>query len=281
MPSILEITNASALSLSTALGLVSPAIPAAGDTVYLTKGNQEFTSDCDLSANDLQLFHISPGFSGLFDSVPLTLVSDQASTGKFVHQGNSRVIRLQSAAGPGVIYEIEVAPARASGEFYLNTVDCEYFSARAGTSFILTGADVSKIYSAKGASVIVRAGSAAPAEARAIGGRIVLERDVTDIWCGVDADGTPGVVELNDTSCTPTNVYMNGGRLVLNDCGNITTKVHGYSGTIDMTNLRKKITVAAAEFHRGLVVVQGGNTIEPTYTATPVRRGGGERIVRV
>lgn len=276
----LEVTNASSQSLSTALGLVSPAIPAANDSVYLTKGNQEFTSDCDLSANDILLFHISPGFSGAFDGTPLTLVSNQTSTGKFVHQGSSRVVRLQSAAGPGVIYEIEVAPARASGEFYLNTVDCEYFSARAGTSFILTAADVSKIYAAKGASVIVRAGSAAPAEVRAIGGKVTLERDATDIHCGVDADGTPGVVELNDTTCTPANIYLNGGTLVLNDCGNVTTKVHGYSGTIDMRNLRKKITIAAAEFHRGLVILEGGNTIQPTYTAAPVRRGGGERVIR-
>lgn len=256
---------------------------SAGDAVYLGQGSQEFTTNTDLSATDLSLFHATRGWSGNFDASPLQVLLNRTGTGKLVIESAGRVFRFQSTNTPGVIEYVESAPQRSDCRVHCSQANVELFSAVRGINYIEATGDVNKVEAYQDAEVTLRAtGSYTPAVISSWGSRVNCERDVATVNAFASKDGRQGLVVLGNENAaaavSPATIYIDGGYVKLRNISSVSTKVWGRAGVLDLTELTAPVQFADAELHPSLTMLVGA--IEPTYGTGPSKRYGGATIIR-
>lgn len=244
-----------------------------GDTLILNQFSTPFTSLTDISSVDLLLIRIMAGFSGTFDSSPLTAVVNQTSTGKVINESNSPKIILKSSSTSGVLYQVQHSPVIGGGVMSIQTATVTNLLVTSGYCTVGSDATATNVYVFGGQCTLTGSSNAVTAlEVR--GGNVTLERDVTTL----SAYG--GTVMINNSGVTPTTVNIEQGAVVkIRDGGTITT-LNGKSGTLDLTELSRPLTITNSTFYPQLRLLKNSSTDQLlTFTNPTTRAFGYEGVI--
>lgn len=246
---------------------------ANGDTVIINQFSTEFTSLTDISSADLLLFRLMPGFSGKFDTSPLTVVVNQTSTGKLINESNSPKIVLKSSSSAGVIYQVQHSPKIGGGVMSLQTATVTNLLVTAGYCSVGSDVTATNVYVLGGeCSLVGSANAITTLEVR--GGYVTLERDVTTL------SAYAGTTVINNSGVTPTTINIEQGAVVkIKDGGTITT-LNGKSGILDLTELARPLTITNSTFYPTLRVLKNSATDSLlTFTNPTTRTFGYEGVI--
>jgi hypothetical protein len=224
-------------NFTTAIG----GAPSSGDTVMVIKGNRDYSAGTDLDAYDLQRFELTPDFGGRFRNEAggkLSLVVNQTGTGKFINNSRSPKIELESSSASGVIYEIQHAPALASGLLQVGACDCEMAYVQDGVFIALDGSDIAAAKLAGGKSFFRNSSNALPT-VDCYDGSHEIARDITT------ANIYGGAMRFSDTAVVPATCNIQGGVLEVLECGTISA-LNGFRGVLDISQSRRPLTISAA-----------------------------------
>lgn len=247
--------------------------PANGDTVIINQFSTEFTSLTDISGADLLLLRLMPGFSGKFDTSALTVVVNQTSTGKLINESNSPKIRVKSSSTAGVIYQVQHSPKIGGGAMFIETATVTNLLVSSGYCSVGSDVTATNVYVIGGECTLVGSANAITTlEVR--GGFATLERDVGTLTAYA------GTTVINNSGVTPTTVNIEQGATVkIKDGGTITT-LNGKSGTLDLTELARPLTITNSTFYPTFRILKNSATDSLlTFTNATTRTFGYEGVV--
>lgn len=242
--------------------------PTAGDTVMVIKGNRDYSAGTDLDAYDLARFELTPDFGGRFrgeDGGRLSLVVNQTSTGKFVNNSRSPRIELESSSSAGVIYEIQHAPALATGILQVGACDCNMAYVQDG---VFTATDVADIAAAKltGGKAFFRNSAFVLATVDNYEGSHEIGRDITTL------NNYGGSMRFSDTAVVPATCNILGGMLEILESGTIAA-LNGFRGVLDISQSRRPVVITAAVLYPSFRIrLRRGQSL-PTW-GTPTKPYG-------
>lgn len=253
------------VDLATALG----GVPAAGSDVYINKYATQFSTGMDLSANDLNSFRITEGFTGLFAADAVLLVNN-GGAGKIINEGASKEVRIKAASGAGVLYYVENNP-KSGGSLFIGQGTVTIAITKAGYASYSDVAIVTNAYTTGGSTTFEYC-STALTGLYIRGGSVLLKRDV-----GV-LSVLNGSCTINDSRVSPTTVNLeSGGTLNLAECGDIGT-LNASGGVLDFTKLTRPITIGTTNIEPNVKFIKNVST-DSLVTFTTVNRPRGRETI--
>lgn len=258
---------------------------AGGDSVIVNKWSYDHNMGTDLTATDLALFQLKDGFSGRFrsqDTGALKLKCDQAGAGIFRNESNSPWIELTSTDATTKIATVENAPVRGDAQLICSSMLATNFYQQSGRSTLADTVACTTFYQLGGAAYAMKSGNALTT-VYVMSGQLTCERNITTAHVmGGPGGGVGGRGELviQDVAASVTTVNMDGGKLTLIEAADGAMTINGYAGEIDITRLRRNLTLVASTFYPTLIIrYSKKNTSTVTWNNTDKR--GGAKFVAV
>lgn len=237
--------------------------PSSTDTVRLIEGKDQYTGGLSLPTVDLTLLHATPGFGG---DIATTALDIQAA--KIILEWSGQVILLTSNAGAGTIDELQVSPTQG-GQVSVSSATVTLFIGNAGTALFADSATVTTAEITGGSHYFDKGGTAITT-LTTNGGDTYLNRDVAT------ANVNAGRVHVDDSSCSPGTVNLNGSGVVKIMRGGTITTLNGKGGTLDLSELAQDLTITTGNVGPGLTIIRPRSGATLTF-GTQNNTGSGPR----
>lgn len=255
-------------NLITSLG----ATPANGDNVIIDRSAIDYIAGTNLSAADLDLFELTPGFAGSFSAElggALQLVVNDSGAGRFVNRSRARRIDLRSTSITGVIARIVQDGAGS----LLAITECKPASVEVlrGSMVIGQNTDVAAVFQSGGTCTVRPDTNAITGTYTITGGEASIARDLAAL------NQVGGVTTLDSPTITASGtITLSGGTMFVRQLTSGATFL-GEAGVLDLTQMAFQPVFTNSTHWPGLTIRLARGQSEPTWGTLTEPYGAAKR----